>query len=131
MTRIVYLTGYSTRTPSDIQHLGEQLNANVFDIRFSPRSRIPHWSGLALQALLQDRYRHIPALGNRNYKNGQPFDIVSYLEGKKQIEQSDRPVILLCACAPHNHAQCHRTFIGNQLRAEGFQVQELPPGGML
>lgn len=131
MTQIVYLTGYSTRTPSEIQHLAQQLNAIVFDIRFSPRSRVHHWSGPALQALLGERYQHIPALGNRNYRNDQPFDIVSYVDGKAEIENNPRPVILLCACSPKDYTRCHRTFIGNQLRAEGFQVQELPPGGVL
>ena len=53
-----------------ITTLAERLDGVVVDIRFSPRSRIPDWSAGRLQKLLGDRYQHLPALGNRNYKSG-------------------------------------------------------------
>ena len=47
----------------------------VVDIRFSPRSRIPDWSGGRLQKLLESRCHHLPVLGNRKYKGG-PVEFV-------------------------------------------------------
>ena len=75
MLHKLYTYGYSGRTPHKLQTLAKQLEAVVADIRFSPRSRIPDWSGGRLQKLLGDRYRHLPALGNRNYKGG-PVEFV-------------------------------------------------------
>jgi hypothetical protein len=126
VTKLVYTTGYSTRTPAQIKQIAETLDAIIFDIRFSPKSRVAHWSGQALAQLLGPRYKYVHALGNRNYQNrNEPVEIVAYEEGKVLIEQSELPVILLCACSPQAYLTCHRTVIGRRLQAAGFEVQEL------
>ncbi|GIK40407.1 MAG: hypothetical protein BroJett011_42400 [Chloroflexota bacterium] len=126
MTAIVYTTGYSRRTPGQLRQIVMALEAVVFDIRFSPRSHRPAWwSKKALIELLGERYNHVGALGNKNYQSGGDIEIVDYETGRRLIEQSERPVILLCVCPPENFRTCHRTIIAEQLRAEGFQVEEL------
>ena len=107
MLHTLYTFGYSGRTPHELQTLAEQLNAVVVDIRFSPRSRIPDWSGGRLQKLLGDRYHHLPALGNRNYKGG-PVEFVDLETGVVEVGQllRQQPVILLCVCA--DVQRCHR-----------------------
>lgn len=103
----LYTYGYSGRTPHDLQTLAGQLQAVVADIRFSPRSRSPGWSGGQLQKLLGDRYRHLPSLGNRHYKGG-PIEFVDLATGVAEVGQllSRQPVILLCVCA--DVQRCHR-----------------------
>jgi len=107
MLHTLYTFGYSGRTPHELQTLAEKLNAVVVDIRFSPRSRIPDWSGGRLQNLLGDRYRHLPSLGNRNYRDG-PVEFVDLAAGVVEVGEllRQRPVILLCACA--DVQRCHR-----------------------
>jgi uncharacterized protein (DUF488 family) len=87
--------------------LAEQLDAVVVDIRFSPRSRNPHWTAGRLTSLLGERYRHLAVLGNRNYKGG-PIEFVDLEEGVVKVGEllREQPVILLCVCA--DVERCHR-----------------------
>lgn len=121
MTQRVYTIGYGGRKPSEIKQIAEALDAIVFDIRFSPRSRNPQWAGKNVKALLGDRYHHVREFGNRNYKGG-AIELVDFDAGRGLIEDSSRPVILMCVCK--DPACCHRTTIAEQLRAEGFEVEE-------
>lgn len=77
------------------------------DIRFSPRSRILDWTAGRLAKLLGNRYRHLPALGNRNYRGGL-IEFVDLEEAVVQVGEllRQQPVILLCGCA--RLEQCHR-----------------------
>jgi uncharacterized protein (DUF488 family) len=97
----LYTFGYSGRTPDELQTLVEQLDMMVADIRFSPRSRLPDWSGGRLQKLLGDRYRHLPTLGNRNYKGG-PVEFVDLETGVVEVGQllRQQPVILQRSFCP-------------------------------
>jgi uncharacterized protein (DUF488 family) len=96
----LYTFGYTSRFPHQVRALAEHLEAVVVDIRFSPRSRIPDWTAGRLQQLLGERYHHLPALGNRNYKGG-PMEFVDLEAGVVRIDEllAEQPVILLCACA--------------------------------
>ena len=116
MLHTLYTFGYSGRTPHELQTLAEQLNAVVVDIRFSPRSRSPDWSGGRLQKLLGDRYHHLPALGNRNYKGG-PVEFVDLETGVVEVGQllRQQPVILLCVCA--DVQRCHRLAAAEAIAA--------------
>ena len=125
MTDQVFTIGYSGRKPADIKLLAEELDATVFDVRFSPRSRVPHWTRKRLSELLGDRYCHVRALGNRNYRGG-PIELEDFPAGLALIQESDRTIILMCACK--DPAICHRTTIAEKLRKVGMQVTELNPG---
>ena len=121
----LYTYGYSGRTPPDLQALAEQLQAVVVDIRFSPRSRSPGWSGGRLQKLLGDRDRPLPALGNRNYKGG-PIEFVYLAAGVAEVGRllSRQPVILLCVCA--DVQRCHRLPAAEAIAARyGLTVEHL------
>jgi uncharacterized protein (DUF488 family) len=120
----VYTIGYSGRQPQHLLNLAARIDAVIYDIRFSPRSRVPAWNGRALAAAWGDRYRHVGTLGNKNYKGGD-IELVDYEAGKAAIAASPKPVILMCVCA--DPAICHRTFIAQLLRRDGFAVEELEP----
>lgn len=123
MTNQVFTLGYSGRKPHQIKELIDQHDAVLFDIRFSPRSRVPYWSGSALEALLgKARYTHVKALGNENYRGG-PTKLVNFEAGLETIRASAKPVILMCACKDPAH--CHRTEVADMLREHGLEVAEL------
>ena len=122
MTTTVYTAGYGGRHFEDMVAWLDALDADLFDIRFSPRSRNPVWSGTELAKRLGDRYVHVLAFGNRNYKGG-PVDLMDYEAGKRQVLNWPRPVILLCVCTDPTH--CHRTTVAARLREDGCTVEEL------
>lgn len=123
MTNRVYTIGYSGMHPDELKSLAETLKADLFDIRFSPRSRDPRWAGSNVRALVNGAYQHVKALGNANYKSDGPVEIVDYESGKAAIQSNERPVILMCACKDPTH--CHRTVVGKMLEADGFRVSEI------
>lgn len=126
MTKQVYTTGYGGKKTGTILNLAKKYDAIILDIRYSPRSRNPDWSRKRMQERMGERYIHAHEFGNINYRGG-PIRIVDYDAGKAIIEQSDKPVILVCVCK--DAKTCHRTTIAHRLRAEGFEVVEIgqPP----
>lgn len=121
----LYTFGYSGHQPEKLLALAEQLDAIVADVRFSPRSRVPHWNGGRLAKLLGDRYHHLPALGNRNYKGG-PIEIVDLEAGLAQVADllAHQPIILLCVCAEVE--RCHRRLVAEAISARyGVSVTHL------
>jgi len=118
----VYTFGYGGRSVDELLELAEQLDAVIFDVRYSPRSRAPQWNRNQLEAIFGESYCHVQAFGNANYRGG-PIQIVSYEAGKAAIEASERNVILMCVCK--DVRSCHRTVIGERLRRDGFEVHEL------
>lgn len=124
MTSQVYGIGYGGRKLHEIKRIAEELDATVFDVRLSPRSRIPYFTEAALAARLGDRYVHVGDLGNLNYRGG-PVRIADLEAGIRRIADHGRPVILMCACK--DPARCHRTTIAAELQARGFSYQEIDP----
>ena len=127
MTKQVYTLGYAGAKPEELKALLDDLGAELFDIRFSPRSRAPQWNKNRLSmAIGPYRYHHCKSLGNANYKGG-PVELVNFREGVEQIEKSDSPVVLMCVCKDPTH--CHRTTVARQLIEMGYEVEELNQGG--
>ena len=122
MANRVYGVGYSKKQPADILRLAMQLDAIVFDVRLSPRSRRPEWSRKRLTEALGDRYQHVPEFGNINYKGG-PIEIKDFTAGLAQVRASGKPVILMCVCG--DPAKCHRTMVGRLLRQYAIEYTEL------
>lgn len=118
----VYLWGYTGQKPETLKKIAEDLDATVYDARYSARSRVPKWTNGGLLNLLGDRYRHVRDWGNRNYKGG-PIDIADYDAGRAILQKETRPaIIIICVC--DDPAKCHRTTVGNMLRADGYTVKE-------
>jgi uncharacterized protein (DUF488 family) len=121
--RIVYLAGYSGRQPSWLLAAAVSLDATVFDIRYSPRSRRPEWSKTNLQRVLGGHYLWLPAWGNPHYR-GTEAALDDPEGGLAIFDAQDRNAIALCVCA--NPETCHRRLIRDLLlRERGIKAVEL------
>jgi len=119
----IYTAGYGSLTPARLKELVEELDAQLFDVRFSPMSRVPIWRGFALARQYGDRYAHLKAFGNAAYKTG-GIQILGYEAGRAALERCERPAaILMCACK--DYATCHRATLAQMLTRDGFTVQEI------
>ena len=124
MTTKVYLVGYGNlKSLDDLAALCKRHGAVVIDIRMVAKSRIPCWNKGNLQRAYDIPYAHAPELGNVNYKNGGDILIADFAAGVQRILAGQQPVILMCACK--NARDCHRTVVGNMLRLDGFDVEEI------
>lgn len=120
----IYTTGYSGKRITSLPDLLRRLDAVLFDIRYSPNSRVPHWRQGALEELLGSSYLHVPALGNINYKTGGEILINDLERGIRTIRAEQKSIVLLCAC--EDAARCHRSVIARSLGDLGMTVEELP-----
>jgi len=128
MEHTLFTIGYSGWKPHQIQTVVARYAALLVDIRFSPRSRVPHWERDALERLLGEQYLWERRLGNRNYQTAgdiclyEPDAAIAALTPR--IEQ--QPLILLCGCP--RHETCHRGVAADLLAATwGCAVQHLYP----
>jgi len=120
-----YTTGYTGKAVDQLPALLDFHDAVLADIRFAPVSRHLQWTKNYLSLMLKERYRHVAALGNRNYKTeGAAIQIHNLEIGVRLIESWETNVILLCAC--ENLENCHRRIVKNALEKRGRDVEELP-----
>jgi uncharacterized protein (DUF488 family) len=124
----VYTIGYSGRTPEGVLAIMNELGGAVLvDVRFKPVSRFqPQWNGKSLANLLGPLYVPLPEFGNVNYKEG-PIEIADYAAGVAKLRALGKPAVLMCVCK--DAATCHRTTLAGMLRADGFEVEEVPAVG--
>lgn len=101
------------------------LDAVVFDVRFSPRSMNPVWSGSNLVKNLGTHYLWVKALGNIHYKSAAPVEFVDLSFGLLQVAHylKEHPVILLCACA--DRQTCHRTLAVQEFQ-QAYDLASIP-----
>ena len=128
----LYTLGYTGTQPEQIQKFAQDLGALVVDTRYSPRSRAVQWTRLRLTGLLGRHYRHMPSLGNINYKGDGPILINKPEEGVPQVAQllETQPVILLCVCKEHH--TCHRSVVADLVKeACGCEVTHLTAADLL
>ena len=121
MTKQVFTIGYVGLQYEQILELVTEHNAVLFDIRFNAYSRAAKWRKASLMEYFDERYRHLNEFGNADYKSG-GMRIANYDAGKKAVEESEYPVILMCGCK--DPAECHRTVVGEMLTRDGYTVAE-------
>jgi len=122
-----YHFGYQGHKPEDLLLAVEALGAVLCDIRYAPYSRQPGWSKKALVAMFGAAYRHIPELGNLNYKGEYGAGIrIADLDGGletvfKILER--RPVVVMCVC--REFETCHRLTVAEALQELGVYADGL------
>lgn len=58
-----------------------------------------------------------------NPKAIQRIELVDYEAGLREIEASERAVILMCACK--DYSLCHRSMLAVMLSKAGYKVKEI------
>lgn len=123
----IFTMGYAGWAPPALRDEVIRLGASVVDVRIAPTSKSPQWRKEALAELLGPRYRHLPALGNRNAFTGGPAELAAPEQALAPVRAllAAGPVVLLCGCA--DPARCHRGLAATYLaRNLGGEVVHLP-----
>jgi uncharacterized protein (DUF488 family) len=119
----IFTTGYTGKAVEQLPALLDFYEAILADIRFVAHSRHLQWTKNYLTLMLKSRYRHVPALGNRNYKTGDAIQIHNLKLGIRLLESWQTNVILMCAC--ENLENCHRRIVARELEMRGYKVKEI------
>ena len=120
--RRIYTTGYTGQDINFLKPLTGKLDAMLIDIRFAPYSQVFHWRKVYLKALLGEKYRHIPNLGNRTFKEDK-ITIQNLELGIETILNLPVNAILMCACEELEN--CHRRLIAAELLNKGIETEEI------
>lgn len=115
----LYTAGYTSLAPEDLLDTAERLHALIVDVRLKPWSKwAEKWNKPNLIESWKDRYLHIEALGNLNYKGDMGKGVIML----KDVEEGTlrlavllktQPLMILCACK--DHATCHRATIAQEM----------------
>lgn len=118
----IFTTGYTGKNINDLKPLLEALDAMLIDVRFAPFSQVMHWRKVYLKVLLGEKYRHVPNLGNRTFKEDK-ITIQNLKLGLETVLHLDRNCVLMCACDKFEN--CHRRTISEELARTGIETVEL------
>lgn len=124
----LYTIGYSGLKAETLHRWATAHGALVVDTRMNAYSPRPEWQKGALKKLMDDRYQHVQALGNVNYKTGGEIALKDPAEGFRIVLESlvTQPVVLLCGCK--DVETCHRKFIADAVEAStGAPAVHLAP----
>lgn len=120
--REIFMTGYAGRDINDLKPMLAELDALLIDIRFAPHSEIMHWRKIYLKTLLGGKYRHIPNLGNRTFRENE-ITIQNLQLGLETILNLEGNLVLMCVCRePEN---CHRRIIERELNRREIETTEI------
>lgn len=118
----IYTLGYARWSVDEVGHTLETLDAALVDVRYNPSTSKPGFSRNELQARFPDRYLHVAAFGNVNYKGG-PIQLADPERGLQRVEAlNDRPV-LMCGC--RDPKSCHRSVVAERIAEEGEPIKHL------
>lgn len=119
-----FTIGYNGRNVAEIVEFLDKHSAVLADIRSVKTTGDLEWSRDYLSLMLKKRYRHVGALGDRNFgKPGAEIQIQNLSAGIRFIELWETNVIFLCAC--EDYQTCHRRIIAEELAKRGHSVEEL------
>lgn len=104
----IYTLGYAQWSIDDVESVVDEYDAILADVRRSPHTTKPGFTRSELDARFENRYLHVPAFGNDNYKEG-PVQLVDPEQGLAELRTVDRPPILMCGCQLPEH--CHRSVV--------------------
>lgn len=122
MTQKIFTTGYTAKDINDLRPMLDALDAVLVDIRFAPYSQVLHWRQVYLKVLLGSKYRHIPNLGNRTYKEDK-ITIQNLQLGLETVFSLSKNAILMCAC--ETVEKCHRRVIIAELQKRNIETEEI------
>lgn len=117
-----YTTGFAGKDINDLKPMLDMLDAVLVDVRFSPTSEVMRWRQIYLKTLLREKYRHVPQLGSRDFREGR-YTIQNLDLGVRVLVSFNANAVLMCECA--DLKSCHRLMIADELKRRGFEANEL------
>lgn len=124
---MIYTFGYAGKKLETVKEKIEELDAVIWDIRFSPRSKDEQWRKPTLAKTLGQRYFWAGQFfGNKDYK-GDTIQLADPEKGiqslSSYIQSTGKTVVLMCFCWDYN--KCHRKHVADLLRDHGYETDEL------
>jgi len=127
----IYTLGYAQWSIEEVDEQIRTLGAILVDVRHSPHTTKPGFANPDLETRFDNRYVHLPAFGNVNYKDG-PIELANPEKGVRAVRKLDRAPVLLCGC--RDPEPCHRSTVAelvadrvggsvNHLRAPSERAQ--------
>jgi uncharacterized protein (DUF488 family) len=114
---LLYTFGYGMSGAGVLIKQLVEIGVAIYDIRYSPRSRVHKWRKSFLEEWLSDSYRHLPALGNVNYnQSGLAIELADPTAGVPLVAQPLRRgqhIALMCVCKEHE--ECHRSDVADEI----------------
>lgn len=114
---LLYTFGYGMLGAGVMIEQLVELGVTIYDIRFSPRSRVHKWRKPFLGDWLKESYVHLPALGNIHYNEpSQGIELADPATGVPLVVQPLREgkhVALMCVCKEHE--ECHRSTAADEI----------------
>ena len=127
MPTTIYTLGYAQWDIGEVEAQVNDLDAVLVDVRRSPNTTKPGFAKPDLQARFDDRYVHLPAFGNVNYRGG-PIELAAPDQGLQEIQALDWPPILMCGC--QHPERCHRSVVAHRIADDlGGTVKHLRSPG--
>lgn len=109
---LIYTLGYAEWSIEELEQCLQRLEATLLDIRYVPRTTKPGFTRDELNERFGSQYKHLPAFGNVNYKEGD-VKLSDPELGLQQLRCLKGPFILMCGCKrPEN---CHRSVVADFL----------------
>lgn len=103
-----------------------ELDALLIDIRLKAQSPTPVWRAQAFSSKLGARYRHLPELGNVNYRSTGEIKIRDLQKGLGTVLQLVKMTNLVLMCACKNRQGCHRQAVAWEIQNNhGISVHPL------
>lgn len=123
----IYTTGYlgPGKTVTELLARLRKFDAQLVDIRYQPVSKNPDWCKANLQRVFGRRYTWARELGNMNYNQPLPIEILHPEAGLREVANlaSKSVVVLMCAC--RNSETCHRRMVAGMIENQyGVPVRE-------
>ncbi len=97
MTNYFYTLGYAQWSIIDVEYQIDALEAVLTDVRQTPHTTKPGFTKSGLQARFADRYRHLSAFGNVNYKEA-PIERANPDKGLRMIRKLNTASVVMCSC---------------------------------
>lgn len=109
---ILYTLGYAQWTIDEVAAAIDAHSAVLVDVRRSPHTTKPGFDQEELETRFGERYLHLPAFGNVNYKEG-PIELAAPEQGLRAVRALDRSPVLMCGC--RDPSSCHRSTVAQFL----------------
>lgn len=120
----LYHFGYSGQDVHALKAWLEAHDGRLIDIRMKPSARDPRWRQAYLAKHLGPHYRHVPALGNVNFRGG-PIELADPEAGLAALRawlQDGQTLVVMCIC--RDYQVCHRRTVAEVLEAAGWGPAE-------